>query len=404
MKIMKRTPLVGALALAASSQAYAGGLWLNQFGDFAAGRASAGASAGVDEASTIIHNPASATQLEGSHLFVGAGVILADIAFDIDETNPISGNDDGGDAGLDAPIAEFAYVHDTGSDQWAAGVYMAGFSGAGLEYNDDWVGRFQTTDVEILVLALAPTFSFQVTDNFSVGVAAQYFYGELDLKLAIPSIRPGVDNGKGKLDGTDNGFGYSLGAVYEFSELTRIGITYQSEIELDFDGKLKVPAGSVRVDSNTELSLAQFVRVSLHHSLDDQIGFDFSIGWDDWSALDEVFVALPSQGASLEKNWDDTYHYAAGFQYKATDKWDITAGIAYDTNPVSARDRTADLPVDRQIRYNIGARYAYRENLTLGGYANYTDLGSAKIKTDFWSGEYSSNSIIELGIYANWAL
>lgn len=403
MKINK-TLFASALALTASSQATAGGLWLNQFGDFAAGRASAGASAGVDEASTIIHNPASSMQLDGSQLFVGAGVILGDIQFDIDETNPISGNDDGGDAALDAPIAEFAYVHDTDSEKWSAGVYMAGFSGAGLEYNDDWVGRFQATDVEILVLALAPTVAFQLTENFSVGVAAQYFYGELELKLAIPSIRPGVDNGKGKLDGTDNGFGFALGAVYEFSDYTRLGINYQSEIELDFDGKLKVPAGSVRVDSNTELSLAQTVRVSLHHSLDDQIGFDFTVGWDDWSALDEVFVALPSQGASLEKNWEDTYHYAAGFQYKATDKWDITAGIAYDTNPVDARDRTADLPIDRQIRYNIGARYAFRDNLDLGGYANYTDLGSAKIKTDRWSGEYSSNSVVELGVYANWRL
>ncbi|MEP1471112.1 MAG: outer membrane protein transport protein [Halieaceae bacterium] len=403
---MNRNKLVLAttLALAATSQANAGGLWLNQFGDFAAGRASAGASAGVDEATTIIHNPASSMQTEGSQLLVSAGVILADMQFDIDETNPISGNDDGGDAGLDAPLAGFSYVHDTGSDKWSTGIYMAGLSGAGLEYNDDWVGRFQATEVEILVLALSPTVAYQLTDDLSVGAGIQYFYGTLDLKLAIPSIRPGVDNGKGKLDGTDSGFGFTLGAVYEFSELTRLGINYQSEVELDFDGKLQVPANSVRVDSNTELSLAQMVRVSLHHSLDDQIGFDFTVGWDDWSALDEVFVALPSQGASLKKNWEDTYHYAAGFQYKASDRWDITAGIAYDTNPVSSSDRTADLPVDRQIRYNIGARYALRDNLKLGGYANYTDLGSAKIKANGWSGEYSSNNVIELGVYANWTL
>ena len=385
-------------------QASAGGLWLNQYGDFAAGRASAGASAGVDEASTIIHNPASSLQLEGSQLFVGAGVILADIAFDIEETNPISGTDDGGDAGLDAPVAGFAYVHDTGSDKWSTGIYMAGLSGAGLDYNDDWVGRFQNTDVEILVLTLAPTIAYQVTDNFSVGVAAQLYYGALDFEIAVPSIRPGVDNGQGSLDGTDSGVAFALGAVYEFSGRTRVGINYQSEIELDFDGKLKVPAGSVRADSNTTLPLAQFIRASLHHSLDEQIGFDFTVGWDDWSTLEEVFVSLPSTGAALEKNWEDTYHYAAGFQYAATPKWDVTAGIAYDTNPVSSTDRTADLPVDRQIRYNFGARYKLRDNLDLGGYANYTDLGSAKIKTDFWSGEYSSNSVIELGVYANWRL
>jgi long-chain fatty acid transport protein len=392
------------LALGLSGPTQAGGLWLNQFGDFAAGRASAGASAGVDEASTIIHNPASSLQLEGGQLFVNAGVILADIGFDIDESNPISGFDDGGDAGLDAPIAGFAYVHDTGSDKWSAGIYSAGLSGAGLDYNNDWVGRFQTTEVEILILTVAPTLAYQVTDKLAVGGAAQIYYGTLDLELAVPSIRPDVENGRGTLDGTDTGFSFALGAVYEISEFTRLGINYQSEVDLDFDGDLKIPAGSVDVDSNTELPLAEKIRVGLHHSLDEQIGFDFTVGWDGWSALDEVFVALPERNASLEKNWEDTYHYAAGFQYAATRKWDITAGIAYDTSPVSSTDRTADLPVDRQIRYNVGARYALRDNLNLGGFVNYTDLGSAKIRNDFWSGEYSSNGVVEIGVYANWRL
>ena len=392
------------LALGLSAPTYAGGLWLNQFGDFAAGRASAGASAGVDEASTIIHNPASSLQLDGSQLFLGAGVILTDIQFDIDESNPISGFDDGGAAGLDAPISAMAYVHDTGSDKWNAGVYLAGMSGAGLEYNDEWVGRFQTTETEILILTVAPTVAYQVTDQFSIGAAAQYYYGSLDLKLAIPSVRPDVDNGKGKLDGTDTGFSFALGGVYEISESTRVGINYQSEVDLNFDGNLKIPANSVKVDSSTELPLAQTIRVSLSHQLDDQIGFHFTVGWDEWSTLDEVFVALPSQGASLEKNWDDTYHYAAGFQYAVNRKWDITAGLAYDTSPVGSQDRTADLPVDRQVRLNAGARYALRENLDLGGFVNYTDLGNAKIKNEFWSGEYDTNVAVEIGVYANWRL
>ena len=72
-----------SLALLGANQALAGGLWLNDYGDFAAGRASAGAVAGVDEASTIIHNPASATGIEGSQLFLSGGVFIPDVKFDI---------------------------------------------------------------------------------------------------------------------------------------------------------------------------------------------------------------------------------------------------------------------------------------------------------------------------------
>ena len=386
----------------AASNAQAGGLWLNHWGDISAGRASAGAAAGGDEAATIIHNPATATQLEGKQLFLSGGLIVPDIQFDISDSNPVSGFDDGGDAGLAAPVATFAYVHDSGSERWRFGVYTAGLSGAGLDYNNDWVGRFQTTDVELLVLAIAPTIAYRLTDTLSIGFAPQAYYATLDLTLRIPTLQVGAEKRSATLDGDDTGFAFNAGLAWELSDQTRLGIDYQSEIDTDFDGKLRGNLGGVEVQSNTNMPLAQKVRVGLNHQLDDQFGFWFTLGWDDWSTLDEVFVALPEQGAGLQKAWEDTYHYATGFQYQMSRDWEITSGIAYDTNPVSAADRTADLPVDRQVRYNIGARYRMRDGLTLGGYLNYTDLGSAKISGDLWSGDYSSNSMIEFAISANW--
>ncbi len=385
-----------------TANAQAGGLWLNQFGDFSSARASAGAAAGGDEAMTILHNPATATQLDSSQLFIAGGIIIPDIQFDISETNPISGNDDGGDAGLNAPVASFAYVHGDAEDRWRWGVYTAGFAGAGLDYNNDWVGRFQTTDVEILVLGFAPTIAYKLTDNVSIGLAAQGYYATLDLDIALPAPGPNNDSGKATLDGDDTGFSYNLGIAWQATDNTRIGLDYQAEVELDFDGKLRTNPPGARVDSNTELPLAAKVRLGINHQLDDQIGFWFTLGWDDWSTLDEVLVSLPEREGGLKKNWDDTYHYAAGFQYRLDHKWEIASGVAYDTNPVDSTDRTADLAVDRQIRYNLGARYPVRDNLTIGGYLNYTDLGDARIDARFWSGEYQNNSVIEFAINANW--
>ena len=399
---MQRKILLTAVSSLAASNALAGGLWLNQFGDFSGARASAGAAAGGDEALTIVHNPATAADLEGSQLFLSAGVLIPNIQFDIDENNPINGNDDGGDAGLSAPVASFAYVHGDAEDRWRWGIYSAGFAGAGLDYNDQWVGRFQTTDVEILILSLAPTVSYRLTDTVSIGFAPQMYYGTLDLDVALPALGPNNDNGKASLDGDDTGFSYNVGVAWQVSDNTRIGLDYQSEVDLDFDGSLKATVPGINVDSNTELPLAAKVRLGINHNLDDQIGFWFTLGWDDWSTLDEVLVSVPDREAGLQKNWDDTYHYAAGFQYKLDHHWEIASGVAYDTSPVDSTDRTADLPVDRQIRYNLGARYTLRDGLTIGGYVNYTDLGSAKIDARAWSGEYEKNGVIELAINANW--
>lgn len=401
-----------AAAILGANPALAGGLWLNEFGDFSGGRATAGAAAGTDEAATIIHNPATAGRLGGSEFFASAGVILPRVQFEVDQSIPFIGDGDGGSAGKLAPGLSTAYVHDLDSDRWGLGVYLAGLAGAGLDYDSDWVGRYQVTEVSLLVMALAPSISYQLTDRLAIGVAPQLYYADLEMDLEVPNIlNPGGPDLGAELDGDDNGFAFAAGITYEISDGTRLGISYQSEIDIDFGGELKLKSRNPQLpisrvaDSNTELTIAEKVRVALHHDLTDDFALDFTVGWDGWSALDNVLVAVnDGSGQGLKRDWDDTWHYAAGFQYAVDDSWDLTAGIAYDTNPVSASDRTADMPVDRQVRYNVGLRKAVSDSMTVGGYLNYTDLGSADISTPFWEGDYKSNYFYSFSAYLNWKL
>jgi len=244
----------------------------------------------------------------------------------------------------------------------------------------------------------------------SIGVTPQIFYSTLTQKLRLPtSLLPGIEEDvSAKLDGDDTGFGGAVGAIYDFNTGTRVGISWQSSFDIEFDGKLKIDGNiddGVQVSTDTQLTMAQYVRVALHHDVDDRLGLDFTVGWDNWDELDNIFVSVKGVGGvPIVTDWKDTYHYAAGFQYKLNDGWDITAGIAYDTNVVSANERVPELPIDEQIRYNAGARYHVSNTLIVGGYVNYTDLGNAKIDADFWSGEYSTNEMFQLSIYANWML
>jgi long-chain fatty acid transport protein len=398
------------LALLGANHALAGGLWLNEYGDFSGGRASAGATAGTDEAATIIHNPASATRIKGDQLFGAASALITRVKFDVKESRPLLvGDGNGGQAGQVTPGASMAYVFDNGWDKWSTGISLAGLAGAGLNYNDDWVGRYQATEVNLLVMAMGGTVAYQVTDRLSIGVTPQIFYSTLTQKLSLPtSLLPGREDVSAKLDGDDTGFGGAVGAIYDFNTGTRVGISWQSSFDIEFDGKLKIDGNiddGVQVSTDTQLTMAQYVRVALHHDVDDRLGLDFTVGWDNWDELDNIFVSVKGVGGvPIVTDWKDTYHYAAGFQYKLNDGWDITAGIAYDTNVVSANERVPELPIDEQIRYNAGARYHMSNTLIVGGYVNYTDLGTAKIDADLWSGEYSTNEMFQLSIYANWML
>jgi long-chain fatty acid transport protein len=400
------------VALVNASNAMAGGLWLNEYGDFAGGRASAGASAGTDDAATIMHNPASATRIEGRQLFVSVGALIPEVKFDVDSSTPRNGYGNGGNAGEAAPGGSMAYIHDFGSDKWSGGVYLGGLSGAGLKYDKDWAGRYENTEVTLLLMSLAPTVAYQLTDKLSVGASVQYWYSTLDLRVAVARANSAAEDARAKIDGDDDGFGFTAGVMYELTNRTRFGISYQSELSPKYDGdlKLRIPEGPVspgeelKVSSNTELDMAQKVRASMHHDLDEHWAVHFTIGWDDWSTLDNVFISVQRGTVPVPTKWRDTYHYAWGAQYKLNHNWTLTSGISYDTNPVDKEDRAADLPVDRQVRVAFGARYAVKDSLTVGGYINYADLGKARIandKDDF-SGDYKNNSLLGISVNANW--
>ena len=140
----------------------------------------------------------------------------------------------------------------------------------------------------------------------------------------------------------------------------------------------------------------------MHHDMDEQWSVNLTLGWDNWSALDNVLISSDRGNAGLPTRWRDTYHYAWGVQYKLNSKWELTSGVAYDTNPVDARYRTPELPLDRQLRYAAGARYQFSDTLTLGGYANYADLGKGRIDAKHFGGEYQQNAALQIAFNLNW--
>ena len=86
-----------------SEAAWAGGLYINEFGTPSMGVAGAGANAVASDASTSFHNPAGMTRINGNELMGTAGLLYATVKFDPDADTPIPGGD-GGDAGGPAPI------------------------------------------------------------------------------------------------------------------------------------------------------------------------------------------------------------------------------------------------------------------------------------------------------------
>jgi long-chain fatty acid transport protein len=375
----------------------AGGLYLNEFGTPSMGVAGAGANAVAVDASTSFHNAAGMTRLDGNQLMGTAGLLSATVKFDPDADTPIPGGD-GGDAGGPAPIIAGFYVHSL-SDKWKLGANLITITGAVLDYDDDWAGRYLNTEVALLTMTFYPSIAYRVNSWLSLGGGPQIMYADLEMKAKVPLPR---GDGEVKIDGTDVAFGFGLGALFEVSERTRFGVVYQSEIEPEFDGDVSLSPPGLEVSTDTKITLARFIKVSGYHELNDQWALLGTVGWENWSEFKDVNIDTSRGTQKIPRNWDDTWKFAAGVHFRPVDKWLLQLGFSYDTSPVDSEDRTPDMPIDRQIRYATGVQYKWSDRLSTGAQFVYADYGKAKIDNDLLKGDYKRNDIFFFALNANW--
>jgi long-chain fatty acid transport protein len=246
-----------------------------------------------------------------------------------------------------------------------------------------------------------PSIAYRANNWLSLGGGPQVMYADLELKTKAP---PPIGNGEVKIDGNDVAFGFGLGALFEVSDWTRLGILYQSQIEPEFSGDVKFSGGAVNADAgvDTKITLAQFIKISGYHELNDRWALLGTVGWEDWSAFKDVNISTDRGSQKIPRDWKDTWKFAAGVHFRPVDKWLLQLGFSYDTSPVDSDDRTPDMPIDRQIRYATGVQYKWSDRLSVGGEFVYADYGKAKIDNDLLKGDYKRNDIFFFAMNANW--
>jgi long-chain fatty acid transport protein len=364
------------------------------------GAAGAGQEAVASDASTAmpLHNPAGMTRLQGHQILLGAGAGVSTVKFDPDEDTPMSG-DDGGNAGSAFPLIGTYYAHSL-TDDLKVGLSVLSLTGASLDYGDDWTGRFLVQDVTLLTVSLNTSAAYRVTEWLSLAAGFTVMYAQLEMNVAVPGPRGG--EGQATIDGDDTAYGYNFGALLELSPHTRVGIIYMSEIELDFSGDVDLDPSDLSVGIDTEIPLAQLVRLGLYQDLSEQFTLLLSLGWEDWSTFDNQNISTERLDAKVPRKWKDTIHASIGLQYRPVEQWLLQTGVTYDSSPVDTSDRTPDLPIDDQLRVALGAQYDWTKRLTIGGALEYVFLGEAEINRDRLRGEYSRNDIFFFAFNASW--
>ena len=389
MKIIRRivrcNRALACATLAFTASAHGGGTMFTEIGTSDLGLAGAGWAARAQDASTLFTNPAGMSQLDGSQIQTGIQALWGEVQFGTDAgTSPQLADDGSGGNGLGSmPMATFFYSHEL-SDQWSLGFGMFSYFGAALDYDNTWAGRYYVQDDAMLGLSFMPAVSYQVNEWLSVGAGLNAMYGLMSIKKAVHTLT--ADDGRMELQDSTWGFGADIGLMFTPREGTRIGITYLSQVDLDFSdtpefsnlGRL----GGALLASPSALDLGvtvpQTVTVSIYHELNSKWALLGNVGWQDWSEFGKLEVGVDSanpKSFTQDVAYQDTWNAALGVQYRASEEWMFSAGYAYDSSAVEDADRTVGNPMGATHRFGIGSQWMLNECTTLGAAYEYVWMG-----------------------------
>lgn len=387
--------VAGALLVMSGSVAASGFALIEQNAS-GLGNAYAGGAAIAEDASTVFFNPAGMTRLSGKQVVVAGHLINPSAKFT--SSTGVSGGDAGGLAFV--PNAYFAMEMKPGLK---VGLGLNAPFGLQTEYDSNWVGKHQAIKSKLETMNVNPSVAYQVNDALSLGGGLNYQHisGEL-------SEFKGGALGTAVIKGTDNTWGYNLGALYNVNASTRVGVAYRSAMSYTLSGTVTTSLPFANGPVTLDVKLPDSLSISGVHKMNDNYEVMADATFTGWSSFKQVKI-VDGAGATISntpENWKDTVRVSVGATHHYSEQWSVRAGLAYDQAPVPDAFRTARIPDNNRTWIALGGQRKLSAASTIDfGYAHLfvkdstinaaspapALVGSYKNSVDILSAQYTHN-------------
>ena len=383
--LFTKSALAVAVAII-STQAWSAGFQLNEFSSSGLGRAYSGEGAIADDAGNASRNPALIMMFDRPTFSAGAVYIDPDV--NISGKSPYTGRST--DADNIAPTAWVPNAHFVMpiNEQFGWGASVTSNYGLATEFNDSYiVGEYGgKTDLKTVNLTLSG--AYRLNDSWSFGVGFNAVYADAKIERYSgeqTAALPKVSNKIASLKGDEWGYGWNAGILYELDKNNRYGLTYRSEVKIDFDGDYKsgirtqanalpgagtaFPWGTTNatVPGSLTLNLPEMWELSGYNRVAPQWAIHYSMAYTSWSQFQEL-KATGSNGQTLfykEEGFKDSYRIALGTTYYMDKSWTFRTGIAYDDSPVPASKRSISIPDQDRLWLSAGTTYAFNDDASI---------------------------------------
>ncbi len=403
--------LLTAAALSAQT-ASAAGFQLTEQSSLGAGRAYAGAGIVGDDLSAVHYNPAGMTLLPGTQMQAGSVWIEVNAEYDGDH----GASENGRYKGQAIPAGYI--THQLTDDVWL-GLGLTVPFGMGTDYDKGWEGAERGYTSTILTFDINPNVAWKVNDFLSVGggISLQYAKAKLGASLRHPLL--GVEVGYGKINADSWDWGWNFGIMVSPTERLRLGLSYRSSIthdaEGDFDYAPNLTAAGFGLTATTFNSKATVktpdtVMFTTTWEATDNLRLSSLIRWSKWSNFKTLTIKNEvSRGyedfdsKSYDNDWEDTWLFSVGADYKLNDAWTVRGGVAYEKDPVGDNSkRMAVIPDTDRLWLSFGATWNASKNFQIdGGFSYLKGIGNRDLYDKVGGekiGKYKSLDAVILGI------
>jgi long-chain fatty acid transport protein len=335
-------------------------------------------------------NPALLGKMQGSEFAIGGTAFMPDVKA---TTNV------GGFTGSATSDADFSVIPEVSmatriNDNLTFGLGMFGTAGMGVDYRGDTMDNallFQGY-TNLQLMKFVPSLAYN-SGPFGVGGAVVIQYGALDINYVGPAGNIG--------DGTstDLQLGFNLGGYFDVTKDLTLGLAYQSEIGMEYDGQLTGAAAGFGLGSLiTSDKLAQPAEI--------KAGVAYTMG--PWMLTgDFKRVMWGDADGYKDFNWDDQDVFGLGVKYSAAGWW-VGAGYNYGEDPIAVLPNVANpmgtyanqainmfnnhfFPAVVESHFTVGGGYALGKNTMLEGALVYADEVSKTIDTSAITGAFGGS-------------
>jgi len=276
--------------------------------------------------------------------------------------------------------------------------FAASFTFLGTGLSDDlgeWPGRYFIRSYDSIYVSAFPSLAYRIDDQWSVAASAAITYTRFEQERAVRNIfDPGFGDGLSELKADSLELGFGLSALYQSSDRTRWGLSYNSEVNPSRGASNELSGlgpnteavlqrlGLLERNLTIESTSPQSIIAGVYHEFGNSAAVTLDLAWVNFSKfrLSEFYF----DGESFARNnsrYNDIYALSASYTWPAADRWMLGVGGLVTNQMIDDDQRGMTLRLDSLWSIGVTAERQWTDSRRVTFGLSYFGIGDAPVTT-----------------------